>query len=197
MMKKYLTLLITILLPIIALAQTPQEVLERASGKIQSVGNIIVKFSGSTAGTLLSSGKKFSIDTGGFGIWYNGSDMWTYSRQTGETTITTPTSSELIETNPIEIIKSYSNKFTVSKVSDERSIYTLKLSPKTKGDNVKTATLSINTRTWLPTSIDIVMNNGSRFTLNIISISEDKTISSESFEYPQKSYPGIEVVDLR
>lgn len=196
-MKKFLTIMIALVLPAMAWALTAQEVLQRAASKIQTTGALTAKFTGSTAGTLVTSGKKFSIDAGGFGIWYNGSDMWTYSNQTGETTITTPTPAELLETNPMEIIKSYSSKFNATKVSEGQGKCTLKLTPKAKGENVRTATLVINTSTWLPSSIDLVMNNGSRFTLNIISITEGKAVSPACFEYPQKNYPGIEVVDLR
>lgn len=196
-MKKYIIIIIALLQPIMSWALTAQEVLQRAASKIQTTGALTAKFTGSTAGTLVISGKKFSIDAGGFGIWYNGSDMWTYSHQTGETTITTPTPAELLETNPMEIIKSYSSKFTATKVSEQQGKYTLKLTPKAKGENVKTATLVINTHTWLPSSIDMVMNNGSRFTLNIISITEDKAVAPARFEYPRNNYPGIEVVDLR
>lgn len=196
-MKKYLLILVTLLLPAMTWALTPQEVVENAAHKIKSTGAMTAKFTGTTSGTLVSSGKKFSIDTGGFGIWFNGSDMWTYSRQAGETTITTPTPSELLETNPMEIIKSYSSKFNVSKISEQSGKYTVRLTPKAKGENVKTATLVINTRTWLPSSIDMVMSNGSRFTLNIISITEDKASAPSNFEYPQKNYPGVEIVDLR
>lgn len=196
-MKKILTIIILLLVPTITWGLNPQEALDQAAHKIQSAGALTVKFTGSTSGTLVSSGKKFSIDTGGFGIWYNGKDMWTYSRQAGETTITTPTPSELLETNPMEIIKNYSNRFSASKISELQGRYTLKLTPKSKGENVKTATLVINTRTWLPASIDIVMNNGARFTLNIISIKEDKSVIPSNFEYPQKNYPDVEVMDLR
>lgn len=196
-MNKIITTLTALLMPILALALTPQEVVEKSAAKIRSTESLTAKFTGTTTGTLVTSGKKFCIDTGGFGIWYNGTDMWTYSQQTGETTITSPTPSELLETNPLEIINSYSKKFTPTKLGDQGGKYTLKLTPKAKGESVKAATLVIDTSTWLPVSIDMVMVNGSRFTLNIKSITEGKAPSASSFEYPQKKYPGVEVVDLR
>lgn len=196
-MNKIITSIAAMLLPVMAWAFTAQEVVEKTAAKIRSTASLTATFSGTTSGTMVSSGKKFSIDAGGFGIWYNGTDMWTYSQQTGETTITTPTPSELLETNPLEIIKSYSDKFTATKLGDKAGKYTLKLTPKAKDGSVKAATLVINTNTWLPASIDMVMSNGSRFTININSITEGKTPAASSFEYPQKRYPGIEVVDLR
>lgn len=196
-MNKIITILATLLMPLLATAFTPQEVVEKSAAKIRSSASLSASFTGTTSGTLLTSGKKFSINTGGFGIWYNGTDMWTYSQQTGETTITTPTPSELLETNPLEIINNYSKKFTATKLDDQSGKYTLKLTPKAKGESVKAATLVIDTRTWLPASIDMVMSNGSRFTLNITSITEGKAPSASNFEYPQKKYPGVEVVDLR
>ncbi len=196
-MNKILTAIISLLLPVMAWAYTAQEVLDKASEKIRTAGAITASFSGTADGTMVTSGKKFSIDAGGFGIWYNGTDMWTYSQQTGETTLTSPTPSELLETNPMEIIKSYSSKFTPTKLGDQGGKFTMKLTPKAKNSNVKAATLVIDTRTWLPASIDMVMSNGSRFTLNIKSITEGKAPAASSFEYPEKKYPGIEVVDLR
>ncbi|MDE6692030.1 MAG: outer-membrane lipoprotein carrier protein LolA [Muribaculaceae bacterium] len=196
-MNKIITTLTALLLPILALALSPQEVVDKAAAKIRSVESLTAKFTGTTNGTLVSSGKKFCIDTGGFGIWYNGTDMWTYSQQTGETTVTSPTPSELLETNPLEIINSYSKRFTATKLGDQGGKYTLKLTPKAKGESVKAATLVIDTRTWLPMSIDMVLSNGSRFTLNIKSISEGNALPTSNFEYPQKKYPGVEVVDLR
>ncbi len=196
-MNKIYTLIIALLLPVIAWAYSAQEVVDKAADKIRTVGSLTAKFSGTAEGTLLTSGKKFSIDAGGFGTWYNGTDMWTYSQQTGETTLTSPTPSELMETNPLEIIKSYSNKFSATKLGEQGGKFTLKLTPKTKGGSVKAATLVIDTRTWLPASIDMVMSNGARFTLNIKSITVGTPPAASSFEYPQKKYPGIEVVDLR
>lgn len=196
-MNKIYTLIIALLLPVIAWAYSAQEVVDKTAEKIRTVGSLTAKFSGTANGTLLTTGKKFSIDAGGFAIWYNGTDMWTYSQQTGETSLTSPTPSELMETNPMEIIKSYSDKFTPSKLGEQGGKYTLKLTPKAKGGSVKAATLVVDTRTWLPASIDMVMSNGSRFTLNIQSITTGTAPAASSFEYPEKKYPGIEVIDLR
>lgn len=196
-MNRIYTFLIAMLLPVMAWAYSAQEVVDKAAEKIRTAGAITAKFTGTADGTLVTSGKKFSIDARGFGIWYNGTDMWTYSQQTGETSLTSPTPSELMETNPLEIIKSYSNKFTASKLGEQGGKYTLKLTPKAKGGSVKAATLVIDTRTWLPASIDMVLSNGSRFTLNIKSITVGTAPAASSFEYPQKKYPGVEVVDLR
>lgn len=195
--NKIALLLITLLAPFAAMALTPGEVLTKASQQINNAKSITAKFSGSTSGTLVSSGSKFSIVAGGFGIWYNGKDMWSYSSKAGETTLSTPTPSELLETNPMEIIKSYSTQFTPTKISADNGKYTIKLTPKSKSNNVKTATLVIDTSTWFPVSIDMVFSNNQRMTINIQSISAGNTVPSSSFVYPRDKYPGVDVVDLR
>lgn len=178
-------------------AATAQDVLAKASEKLNAAKSLTANFSGSAAGTLTVSGDKFAITAGGFGIWYNGEDMWTYSKSAGETSITTPTPSELLETNPIEIIKSYSNKFDAEKVKEEGSNYTIKLTPKGKGNNVRSATLVINTKTWMPSSIDMIFANDTRMAINIDNISSNAAVAPNTFVYPAAKYPGIEVVDLR
>lgn len=196
--RKIFSFCILLILPILASAAiTAQQVMDKAAKKIGESGAITAKFTGSMTGTLVSSGSKFSIVADGFGVWYNGKDMWTYSSRSGETTLTSPTPSELLETNPLEIIKVHSAKYTATKVSDKDGKYILKLTPKAKGENVKEATLVIDTSTWYPASINILFANGSNFIINIMSIKEDKNSPASAFVYPQNLYPGIEVIDLR
>lgn len=194
---KTLTLLWALMLPFMAAALSPQEVLKKAADKINTSAAITARFNGSTHGTLTSSGKKFSIVANGFGIWYDGKNMWTYSSNAGETSLTSPTPQELLETNPLEIIKANAAKYTATKVKESGSLYTLKLTPKSKADNVKTATLVIDTSTWFPSGIDITFTNNSRFAVNISSITAGQSPAASAFVYPESAYPGVEVVDLR
>ena len=197
-MRKIISFTLVILMPFLASAAlTAQEAINKAAKKIDDAGAITAKFNGSMIGTLISSGDKFSIVADGFGVWYNGTDMWSFSSRAGETTLTSPTPSELLETNPLEIIKVHSSKYNAAKISEKNGKYTLKLTPKSKGENVKEATLVLDTATWLPASIDILFNNGSNFIINILSITEGKSAPASTFVYPQNNYPGIEVIDLR
>ncbi len=197
-MRKIISFCLLLIMPFFASAAiTAQQAIDKAAKKIESAGALTAKFNGSMTGTLISSGKKFSIVADGFGVWYDGKDMWSFSSRAGETTLTSPTPSELLETNPLEIIKVNATKYTATKISENNGNYTLKLTPKTKGDNVKEATLVLNTATWLPTSINILFNNGSNFIINILSITEGGTAPASTFVYPQNTYPGIEVIDLR
>lgn len=197
MKTKVTAILMALLLPMIAYATSANDALAKASAKITSANSITAKFTGSAAGTLTVSGQKFAMVTGGFGVWYNGKDMYTYSKQSGETAITTPTKAELIESNPIEIIKAYKNNFTATKVSETGGKITIKLTPKRKSDNVKSATLVLNTSTWLPVSIDLTFSSNQRMTVNITSITEGNAMAASVFEYPKAKYPGVEIVDLR
>lgn len=196
--RKIFSLCLLLALPLLASAAlTAQQVMDKAAKKIDGSGAITAKFTGSMTGTLISSGSKFSIVADGFGVWYDGKDMWTYSSRAGETTLTSPTPSELLETNPLEIIKVHSSKYNAAKVAESDGKYVLKLTPKSKTENVKEASLVIDTTTWFPAAINILFSNGSNFIINIISIKENSKAQASSFVYPRNQYPGIEVVDLR
>lgn len=197
MKQRLTTLLLAILAPIILLAADANTVLAKTAAKLTSAKSVTAKFSGSASGSITVSGSKFTMSAGGNGVWYDGTNMWTYSKKAGETSLTNPTQSELMESNPMEVIRNYKTSFNAKKVKEAGGLATLKLTPKKKGSSVKEATLVINTSTWLPSSIDVIFNNNQRMTFNISSISVGGALSSSTFVYPSASYKGVEVVDLR
>lgn len=186
-----------LMLPFAASALTPTDVIDKAAKKLTSAGSVTAKFTGSASGTLIVSGDRFAMEAGGFGVWYNGQDMWTYSKKAGETSLTTPTRAELMESNPMAIIKGYKGQFNVAKVSQSGKLYTVKLTPKSRSSNIRTATVTINTSTWMPTAIDVIFTSNSRMTVNITSIKTGAAMAASAFAYPKSKYPGVEVVDLR
>ncbi len=118
-MRKIISFCLLLIMPFFASAAiTAQQAIDKAAKKIESAGALTAKFNGSMTGTLISSGKKFSIVADGFGVWYDGKDMWSFSSRAGETTLTSPTPSELLETNPLEIIKVNATKYTETKFSE-------------------------------------------------------------------------------
>lgn len=197
-MKQRLTLLLAaIIAPLLLMAADANSVLAKTAAKLTSAKSVTAKFTGSASGSIVVSGNKFTMMAGGNGVWYDGTNMWTYSKKAGETSLTNPTQAELMESNPMEVIKAYKTSFNARKVSEKGDRCTIKLTPRKKGSSVKEATLTVNTSTWMPVSIDVIFSNSQRMTFNITSISEGGALSPSTFVYPASNYKGVEVVDLR
>lgn len=182
-------------------AETAEELLQKCSSKLNSANTLKAKFSMTEGGKqwtgeFLSKGAKFSIVMPGAGTWYDGKDIWNYSKTSGEATVWKPTKAELAESNPFLYISTSSNynvKFGSSSNSGEK---TLVLTPKTRGNSVKSVTIKINASTLLPKSF-VISASGGTYTINVSSISLNQSISDDSFKFNKGKYPGVVVSDLR
>ena len=199
----FLTLALTLCCTAFA-GTTANDVLSKTSLKINSAKSLTAKFTAtasegkSTNGTLTISGRKFAMTADGYGVWYNGTDMWSYYANNKETSLTSPTDSELLEINPLMIVNQYAKNFKATIVSKSNNSYTVALTPISKSNTVRKAILVISTSTWLPTSIDATFSNNTSLKIKIISITEGKVAPAKSvFEYPKAKYTGVEVIDLR
>lgn len=203
MIKHILTIILAALLPIAASAVTAKDALDKTSQKVNSAGAVTAKFTatgdGATiSGTLTMAKQKFCMLGDDFGVWYNGTDLWSYSVQAGETSLSCPLADELMEINPFYIIRNYSNIYTASKVSEGKGKYVVKLQSVKKGAMVSTAIVTIDTSTWLPARIDVTFANGNTLAIAISdAVISDKAPGASTFEYPANKYPAIEVIDLR
>lgn len=204
-MKKITIFLISWLIGISsAFAINANEVMKKTADKIESTPSLSAVFTvsnpqvgGYAGGNFAMQNKKFCIVGNGFGVWYDGTQMWSYSDQTNETTLSYPTQQELLEVNPMEIISKYSTNYKASLKSSTGGIYKVELTPTHKNSSIKKATVTINGQTWLPIGIDVVLANGNAMTILISNIVTTVKFSQETFMYPQREYPGIEVIDLR
>lgn len=203
-MKHHFLLFIALIIPFALSATSAEEAMSKTAQKIADSPGIIAKFTAvgvnesSVGGTLTISKEKFSMVGADFGVWYNGDCLWSYTKQTGETTLSIPTSDELLEINPLDVISNYSAHYKASKLSDKNNKIIIKLTAKSKAISVQTAILSINTSTWLPEEITATFSNSSTMLISIASAKVSAAAPPQStFQYPASKYPGIEVIDLR
>lgn len=183
--------------------QTAESVLQKASVKVKSVKTVDASFSAtssgrSMSGTLKSSGSKFYVKTGGMETWYNGKTLYTYNPSSKETTIVTPTMSELSEVNPLLFLNSYSSYFnpTFSK-NKQNGKYIIDLNSKSRKSPAKKITVFLNAGTLYPEKFIITSNDGNQTNLTITKIRYGGSSNSSEFEYPKSKYPKATIVDLR
>ena len=205
-MMKHIYIMMCILalgLPLSTEAITADQVLAKTVAKINGSPSISASFTATTGdgarttGTYTMSGRCFSLVSNDYASWYDGSNLWSYSRASGETSLSAPTADELIEINPLEVISSSSKSFKAKLLKQDSSKYTLELTPVRKDASVSRAIVTISAQTWLPVSVDASFSNSARMSIAIPSAKIGNALPKSAFTYPAARYKGVEVIDLR
>lgn len=183
-------------------ALTAEQVAQKAAAVISNAKGITANFSMSgngrtVKGSVKSSGNKFSVSMPEVSTWYNGKALYTYNARIGETTVTTPTAQELLESNPLLYVKGASNSYTYKFSTVKRTgKYLVELTPRTQKGSLKKITFTINSSTYHPERIAVTTTGGS-FTVDVTSLQTNATHTAATFEYPKTKYPKAEIIDLR
>ena len=180
---------------------TAQQVAQKAAAVITGAKGLTANFtmSGngrSGKGVIKSSGNKFSLSLPDVSIWYNGKSLYTYNGRTSETTITTPTGQELLESNPLLYVKGGSNYNYSFNPVKRTGKYIVDLTPTNKKNEIKKITFTVNSTSFKPERIAVTTSSGV-LTLDITNLNTAAQLSASDFEYPKSKYPKAEIVDLR
>lgn len=206
MRRNYIGLIIALISFIPTFAQTnltPSQILSKAVSAISQSKGVEASFtvtnSGFTGrGTIKTSGLRYHVSMPDVEVWFNGKDLYTYSKRTDETTIVTPTEDEIQESNPLAYVtgaqKNYNVSFSTVKKTGK---YVLELLPKNKNNSIKRITLTLNKSNYTPEKIVVEPTNGNPISSEITSFKTGVNWPLSSFEYPKSKYPKVEVVDLR
>ena len=183
-------------------ALTAQEILNKASAKINGASSVKADFSMTIngqrcKGSLAAKGSKFSLVSSVGSSWYDGKDLWSYSPSNGETTVIKPSAGDLMETNPLMYAKGASNytaTLSKTKVSGKETVV---LIPKSKGTGIKSVTLTLNSSSFLPEKVVITPSSGNSVTINISNLKLNAPVKDSDFVYPKAKYPKVKIIDLR
>ncbi|MCH5235420.1 MAG: outer-membrane lipoprotein carrier protein LolA [Muribaculaceae bacterium] len=204
-MKKILSFLVLVLLSLNAVGQgttQPQQILNRAVEKITNSKGVVTEFkiynSGySGSGRIKSSGNKFNVTLPDVEVWYNGKDLYTYNKNTNETTVVVPSPEELSESNPLTYVTNASKTYNVTfSTVKKNGMDVLELTPKKKGE-IKRITLTLRKSDSIPEKIVVEPSSGNPITAEITSFKAVGNLSSSDFEYPESKFSKVEVIDLR
>ncbi len=206
MRRAYTYIIICVLaitMPTWTYGMTADQVLQKTARQISKAPSLSATFTATTgdgartSGTYTMSGRCFSLVSGNYASWYDGSNLWSYSRASGETSLTAPTAEELIEINPLQVITGNSRSYKAKMISQDKNKYVLELTPLSKSSSVSRAIVTISARTWLPVSVDASFSNSARISISIPSAKIGKALPKSTFTYPAARYKGVEVIDLR
>lgn len=203
-MKKIIFILLTFMAGFgtATAAETAQQVLDRAIVRLRGASGVSAQFTlsqgkQSVTGQLRTKGRKFSIVSASAGAWYNGASLTTWSKQTGDATITTPTAAELRETNPLLFLDSASDFSASFLKAANASQKVIKLTPKKRGAPAKDITVTLNAASLTPSRIAITLPDGGKMNVSLRNVTLKANVSDTEFNFPQKRYPKAKITDLR
>lgn len=196
------TLFMVLLAALSVQAGEADNLLKKTVGKLKGAHSVTAHFTltqnGRTAnGTLTVSGNKFVMSAGDMTTWYNGKTQWTMSRQAGECNVTEPTAEEVAQVNPFGILTSYTKYYTAKMLKGAAGYKKVQLTPRSRGNDITMAVVTVSTTTLLPTQIQVTQRSGGTTTVNITKLTTGNALPASTFTYPAKKYPKIEIVDLR
>ncbi len=183
-------------------APTGDQILQKTAKLLTSSKSISVKFNltGNNTtghGSITMSGKKFTFSAGGISVWYDGHNQWALQQSAGEVNLTIPSQSELLESNPFLIISNYKTSYNVKLLSSDAKFYKVRLTPQAKNNQVKSATITINSKNYQPSSLQLTFADNTKMNVSITSFTTGKTLPVSYFTYNPKAHPDIELIDLR
>lgn len=183
-------------------ASKTEDVFAKAKDKIASAKTLTASFTltvngTSTSGKIYSKGNRFALITDKTSNWYNGKDLYTYDASAAETYLFNPSKDELRETNPLLYLKSASDYRIADSKNSKTGVETVILLPKTKDSGVKSVTIVIDSKTYLPKNIKVVTSNGITLSVALSNIKLNAELADSTFDYPKQKYPGVKITDLR
>ena len=204
-------LLITISIKANAQTTNADAIIEKTSQLYKKWGGMDVMFaanirsekngvSESFEGTITMKNNKFVLKTPDMIIWFDGTTQWTYMLKNKEVNINNPVDADLRLLNPMFFLQDYKKDFNVSYIGESTSgnakiANDIALTPKKK-DDIEKIEVQIEKNTSLPVKLVVIMRNDTRSTVTITETKESSP-PDNTFVFPEKDYPGVEIIDLR
>ena len=151
-------------------------------------------------GTIIMQDNCFKLQTLELRCWYDGKNMWTYSKDVGEVNLTSPTNEELQSMNPYIALRNYKTDNIVSLLkSYDSDSYVLKLVPKsTKKSTYREIVISVSKTSYYITKAVIVMANGQQSSIHITGYRALNKYETQFFKFSASEVPkATPVIDLR
>lgn len=204
-MKKFLSIILSVIFAFPAISSTNGDrVLSKLIANYKAQSGISANYSisstqCSTSGTICMQGNQFRMVSKDLICWFDGKTQWSYSPISQEVNIMEPTSEELQMVNPYSIISNFQSTFNaVLLKSNDATKHKVSLTPKSKGQEIASVTISVPHKTYLPDLIEFKMMDGTTLTIAISNYKIKQSFNKSTFKYDKSMIPeGTPTVDLR
>lgn len=189
-----------------------KKILDNVSAKFKTYKTVVAHFSlkiesssgkvlGSKTGVVNMKGSKYRISVAGQEIYSDGNNIWTYDKSANEVQVTKFDASANTIT-PQKMFTNFYDKDFLYKLNGEsrqgsKTIQEIELTPIDKTKTFFKVLVNINKNTKTIESTKIFQKTGDRYTYTITSLKTNTNLPDALFTFDPKSYPKVEVVDLR
>lgn len=189
-----------------------KKILDKVSAKFKSYQSASANFSlkientegklvGSETGAVQMKGDKYRILTADRQIFSDGKTIWAYEIADREVQVSTYDPKSDVMT-PQKMFTNYYDDDFLYKLNDDHKVgnkyFTqIELTPMDKTNLFFKLLVDVDKVTNNITSLKVFEKNGNRYTYTVTSFSSNIPLADGLFVFDKKSYPNVEIVDLR
>lgn len=186
--------------------QKAEIILEKTAANIQNSMGLEINFNmihkqpnnsvEEMKGTAKIKNEKFKIELKDIEIISDGSTKWTYFPSSKEVQISSINPNNNEQHNPFSIFKDYKKHFKYHLIKEEQKNAIIRLVPiNPKNFNFHTIKIAINTETYYPKNIEVMLKDRNTFIYQVTSLK--KTINFPDSIFTFDINKANEVIDLR
>jgi outer membrane lipoprotein-sorting protein len=150
------------------------------------------------SGTFTLKGNRFVLEMQEMKVWFDGKTQWAYQKSGNEVTITEPSVQELVQTNPMAILRNYRNKCNIRFCKTSSQHQCIQLTPKLKkNEDIAEIEVLLTKTDRIPQSITVSQKNGTRTVLMLSQFQKKANVSEQIFTFDAKKYKDAYINDLR
>ncbi len=155
-----------------------------------------------THGSFISLGNKFVLNLPDSKSWYNGTSLWTYIKAHDEVTISTPSKDEALAMNPAKLIEMYMKVFDceylkMETLTNGQKAHHIRMNNNKRNVPIKSIDVWIDEKDFTLKRINISTNDGKKQGIILSEMKMDKSIPTDIFNFDNKQFPNVEIIDLR
>lgn len=189
-----------------------KKILDAVSAKFKTFKAVQAKFSlkienatgknlGTKTGTVYMKATKYRVTITGQEIFCDGTNISTYDKSANEVTITKidPTANSL---TPQKVFTNFYDKDFLYKLNGEttvagKKIQEIELTPIDKSKPFFKVLIYVDKAALTISSTKVFEKTGNKYSYVVNSINTNAAINDDQFIFAAKSFPGVEVIDLR
>lgn len=166
-----------------------------------TVENAAGKALSSKKGTVFMKGTKYRVSIVGQEIFCDGNNVWTYDKAANEVTIT-KFEGEGSTLTPQKLFTNFYDQDFLYKMNGEKkqggkTIQEIEMTPNDKTKPFYKVYLYVDKAAKTITGTRVLEKSGNRYSYTVNSLTPNTAITDGQFAFDTKSFPGVEVVDLR
>ena len=189
-----------------------KSILDNVSAKFKTYKSVVAGFSlkienssgkvlGSKTGIVNMKGSKYRVSISGQEIYSDGTNIWTFDKSANEVQITQFDASANAIT-PQKLFTNFYDKDFLYKLNGEtkkgnKTVQEIELTPVDKTKTFYKVLIYIDKKGQSITGSKVFQKTGDRYTYSVTSQKINTNLPDDLFVFDAKSYPKVEVVDLR